>query len=224
MRPSGHAGPGLATPGAQCLGVHHFRLAFEPRGPAPSNAELFGHAGSFATPPYVVSAIGAGGALPPVGQFVSLDPLEGGLVLSACHKATTEEAMLLRLFNPNGEVARIRVASQRPIRSASRTDFLERPLDEIPVMDGTVELTAAPYQIVTAILRERVTVTSYKLRRAWRRRSAHLATVTTLAAAFTSATVIVAPVSRARVAAMPIRKASMPSSIVTGGSRPCCTF
>ena len=153
MRPSGHAGPGLETPGAQCLGVHHFRLGFEPRGPALSNAELFGHAGSFATPPYVVSAIGAGGALPPVGQFVSLDPLEGGLVLSACHKATTEEAMLLRLFNPNGEAARIRVASERPIRSASRTDFLERPLDEIPVLDGTVELTAAPYQIVTAILR-----------------------------------------------------------------------
>ncbi len=104
-----------------------FRLAFEPRGPALSNAELFGHAASFATPPYVVSAIGAGGALPPVGQFVSLDPLEGGLVLSACHKATTEEAMLLRLFNPNGEAARIRVASQRPIRFRLADGFSRAP-------------------------------------------------------------------------------------------------
>ena len=92
---------------------HQFRLAFEPRGPALPTASCLARAASFATPPYVVSAIGAGGALPPVGHFVSLDPLEGGLVLSACHKATTEEAMLVRLFNPDGEAARIRVASQR---------------------------------------------------------------------------------------------------------------
>ena len=153
MRPSGHAGPGLETPGAQCLGVHRFRLAFEPRGEAPSNAELYARAASFVTPPYTVQAVGAGGSLPAIGKLLSVDALEGGVVLSACQKAATEDAILLRLFNPNGEPARIRIAPRRPIGSASRTDFLERPIEQIEVKDGAIEVTASPYQIVTAVVR-----------------------------------------------------------------------
>lgn len=153
MRPSGHAGPGLETPGAQCLGQNHFRLAFEPRGVPPSNSELFARAASFVSPPYVVPAVGEGGSVPPAGSFVSLDSLEGGCVLSACHKATDQDATLIRLFNPDGRAARVRVGLQPGIHSASRTDFLERPVEEIPVQDGLVELSVAPYQIVTAILR-----------------------------------------------------------------------
>jgi alpha-mannosidase len=61
MRPSGHAGPGLATPGAQCLGQHEFRLAFEPRGARPPASALFGRAADFLTPPLVASAAGAAG-------------------------------------------------------------------------------------------------------------------------------------------------------------------
>ena len=39
-RPSGHAGPPVATPAAQCLGLQRFELAFEPHGPAPLAGEL----------------------------------------------------------------------------------------------------------------------------------------------------------------------------------------
>jgi hypothetical protein len=37
-RPSGHAGPPVATPAAQCLGLQRFELAFEPHGPRRSPA------------------------------------------------------------------------------------------------------------------------------------------------------------------------------------------
>ena len=152
MRPSGHAGPGLETPGAQCLGTYHFRLAFEPRGVPPSNTELFARSASFVSPPYVLPAVGDGGSLPAAGQFVGFDSLMGGCVLSACHKATDQEGTLIRVFNPNDHAARVRVTTQRPIRAASLVDFLERALDEIPVVEGAVELAATSHQIVTAIL------------------------------------------------------------------------
>ncbi len=78
MRPSGHAGPGLATPGAQCLGHHQFRLGFEPRQGPPSGATLFAKAASFMVPPHVVPAVGPGGTLAPVETFVKLDAMGGG--------------------------------------------------------------------------------------------------------------------------------------------------
>ena len=41
-RPSGHAGPPVATPAAQCLGRHRFEMAFEPRGAAPLRRQAAG--------------------------------------------------------------------------------------------------------------------------------------------------------------------------------------
>ena len=87
-RPSGHAGPGLPTPGAQCLGVHHFRAAFEPRADPPAASALFGRAASFVSPPHVVPAIGAGGALAPADTFFKLESVRGGAVLSDCIQAS----------------------------------------------------------------------------------------------------------------------------------------
>src|SRR6185503_5271616 len=57
-RPGGHAGPGLATPGAQCPGRHVFRFAFQPRGAPPSEAALHAAARDFLSPPRVVSPAG----------------------------------------------------------------------------------------------------------------------------------------------------------------------
>ncbi|MGE0455265.1 MAG: alpha-mannosidase [Vicinamibacteria bacterium] len=54
----GHAGPGLATPGAQCLGAHEFHLAFELRGAPPTASALFEGAHAFVAPPRLVAPAG----------------------------------------------------------------------------------------------------------------------------------------------------------------------
>src|SRR5262249_42981399 len=60
----GHAGPGLPTPGAQCLGAHEFRFAFVPRTAPPWPHELYSLARTFLSPPRIVSPCGGDGRLP----------------------------------------------------------------------------------------------------------------------------------------------------------------
>lgn len=154
-RPSGHAGPGLPTPGAQCLGTHSFRLAFEPRTTPPSNGTLLARASTFASPPHVVLAISSTAALPPAGTFLGIDALEGEVQLSACYWSAEADALIVRVFNPNGEPARVRLSPSQPASSASRVDFLEREVEPLKVDGGGVELGLGPFAIETAMLRGR---------------------------------------------------------------------
>jgi mannosylglycerate hydrolase len=149
MRPSGHAGPGLATPGAQCLGHHEFRLAFEPRTSPPSNRDLFERAASFVAPPHVVSAIGAGGSLPSIDTFLTIEPRQGAVVLSACHRSEDEDALLLRVFNPEASPASVRISTRRAMKKAFAVNFLEKKLAELPVRDSGVDIEGNPYRILT---------------------------------------------------------------------------
>jgi mannosylglycerate hydrolase len=148
-RPSGHAGPGLPTPGAQCPGVHYFRTAFEPRGDVPAASALFARTGSFVAPPHVVPALGPGGTLSPAGTFLKLEWVRGGGVLSACLRAADRESTLLRVFNPDDRPATLRLGSRNRITHAFRVDFLENRLEELAVRNGTVEVALGPHQIAT---------------------------------------------------------------------------
>ncbi|MFN2444570.1 MAG: alpha-mannosidase [Vicinamibacterales bacterium] len=154
-RPSGHAGPGLATPGAQCIGRHEFRVAFEPRLEPPSNAALFARASSFVAPPHVVPAVGSGSELAPSGSFLSVETSPGGVVLSACHKSEERDSLIVRLFNPDDVTATARVRTVDSVRQAFQVDFLETRSSELPVTDGTVQLELGPYQIATLELAAR---------------------------------------------------------------------
>ena len=146
---SGHAGPGLPTPGAQCPGVHHFRVAFEPRAEALLPSALFGRAASFVAPPHVVPAIGSGGSLPPVDAFVRLETPRGAVVLSACHRATDRDALLVRVFNPDQRPATVRLGTRGNVAHAFRVDFLENRLEELAIRNGTVDVPVGPHQIAT---------------------------------------------------------------------------
>lgn len=151
-RPSGHAGPGLATPGAQCLGRHEFRAAFEPRQTPPTNAGLFACASSFVAPPQVVAASGAGGALVASGRFLAIDATQGAVVLSACHRSEEGEHVQLRVFNPDPTPATLRVSLHGRVQSASRVDFLERPMEDLHIRDGAASLIVSGHGIATVVL------------------------------------------------------------------------
>ena len=151
-RPSGHAGPGLATPGAQCLGTHAFRLAFEPRGESPSNNALFARAASFIAPPHVVPAIGSDPTLGTSGQFLTIETRAGGSVLSALHRAEDGNAVIVRLFNADEEPASVRLRQHRPVAGATMVDFLERPAGPLDVENGAVQLDVGSFRIATVRL------------------------------------------------------------------------
>jgi mannosylglycerate hydrolase len=148
-RPSGHAGPGLPTPGAQCLGTHDFRLAFEPRGPEPPAAALFARSAAFVNPPRVVSATGAAGSAAAAGSFVTIETPRGAAVLSACKRAEDRDSIILRLFNPDEAPATVRVRTHVPVHSAALVDFMEERPQGVPVKDGVAEVVLGRHTIRT---------------------------------------------------------------------------
>jgi mannosylglycerate hydrolase len=149
MRPSGHAGPGLPTPGAQCLGIHHFRAAFEPRADPPAASALFGRAAWFVAPPHVVPAAGTGGTLAAADSFVRLETPRGAVVLSALQQAAERETLLVRVFNPDDRPATVRLGRPGKIAHAFRVDFLDNRLEELAVRNGAVDVAVGPHQIAT---------------------------------------------------------------------------
>ena len=91
-RPSGHAGPPVATPAAQCIGRHRFEMAFEPHGPAPAAGALLASARAHNLPPRVVIARRPEGTGALTRSFLGVDPGAGDLVLSALKQARTAPA------------------------------------------------------------------------------------------------------------------------------------
>ena len=148
-RPSGHAGPGLPTPGAQCPGRHTFRVAFEPRGDVPPASALFFRAAGFVAPPLVVPAAGPAGP-PPAGRaFLQVETARGAAVLSACCRGEERQGLIVRLFNPDDRPAVARLSTARVVSDAFRVDFLENRLEELEVRHGAVEVPLGPHRIAT---------------------------------------------------------------------------
>ena len=148
-RPSGHAGPSVSTPGAQCLGVHRFRIGIAPRSIPPAAVALFAASRAFLLP--VRSQIAGSNAGPGSRSqsFIALTSEPSGIVLSALTGADDRDAVILRLFNPEPHATRVTVALTDGMASAFVVDLLERRQEEVAVVDGGATLDVAPSQIRT---------------------------------------------------------------------------
>jgi hypothetical protein len=138
------AGPGLPTPGAQCLGVLEARMALLPAGEAAAvRAVELG---------FVAVPAGDSPMLPPGRSLVTVAP--GAIVLSALKPADHGRGMVLRLLNPTGEPVRADVTLGFPIESARQVRLDEEPADEGDlVRDGDcLRLTVEPHRLRTLLL------------------------------------------------------------------------
>jgi mannosylglycerate hydrolase len=148
-RPSGHAGPPVATPGAQCPGVQRFELAFEPHGPAPLAGELLASARAQNIPPLVTTARRPGGTGPLTRAFLRLDRQAGDVVLSAFKQAEDRSSTIVRLFNPGDEPASVTLGIEAPIARAFAVNFLEERQEALTPDKAGLTLTLGPKQIQT---------------------------------------------------------------------------
>jgi len=154
-RPSGHAGPAVKTPGAQCLGPHRFRLAIAPRAVAPPAATLFAASRAFVPGPRIAPALNPRGDGSLRRSFIAVDTERGSAVLSALKKAEERDSVIVRLFNPDQEPARARLGIDPGIAEAFIVDMLERRQEPVPVENGRVTVDLGPAQIRTVELRIR---------------------------------------------------------------------
>lgn len=146
----GHAGPGLATPGAQCLGPHEFRFAFIPRGVPPGAADLFRMARDLLAPPRLFSPCGGDGTLPSAQSFIRVDAAPGAsAVLSACKVADGRESVVMRLFNPTDLPAAVKIRPCVPISAVHLTDLAEQREEKCARAGGSVTLELGPHRIQT---------------------------------------------------------------------------
>jgi alpha-mannosidase len=147
-RPSGHAGPPVATPGAQCPGRHTFAIAFEPRSTPPPPARLLSSARAVNLPPRIVPARMPGGTAAQRRSFLRVEGDEA-IVLSALKKADDRNSVIVRLFNPEDVDARVAIGLNRPIAQAFAVNFLEERGRELAIESGSVRADLKPHQIQT---------------------------------------------------------------------------
>jgi alpha-mannosidase len=148
-RPSGHAGPPVSTPAAQCPGVHRFELAFEAHGPAPLAGELMAAARAQNIPPRVAIARRTDGSGPLTRSFLRIDRRSGDVVLSALKQADDRASVIVRLFNPGDEETRVSVSPGITIAQAFAVNLLEERQQELAIENGAVALRLGPKQIQT---------------------------------------------------------------------------
>ncbi|HMF95500.1 MAG TPA: glycosyl hydrolase-related protein [Vicinamibacterales bacterium] len=148
-RPSGHAGPPVATPGAQCHGVHRFEVAFQPRGGARSAGSLIASARAHNLPPRVVAVRAPSGTAPLARSFMRIDWIAGGAVLSALKQAENRATVIVRLFNPDDGEARGMIVVDAPVERAFAVNLLEERQSELPIHDGAIPIALGPHQIGT---------------------------------------------------------------------------
>jgi mannosylglycerate hydrolase len=150
-RPSGHAGPPVATPGAQCQGRQRFEVVFEPRGTAPMPSTLMRTARDVTVPPRIVAARKPGGAAPTVRSFLRIDRRSGDVVLSALKTADDRDSIIVRLYNPDDRDADVRLSlsPDLALTEAYLVDFLEQRGQPLRIENGGVDVRLAPHQIQT---------------------------------------------------------------------------
>jgi alpha-mannosidase len=179
----GHAGPQLATPGAQCLGRHRVDLAV-----GIGDGAGFAAARAFLAPPLLLEPFGRGqsprtvgapatdsfplesGALARARDVLATTPPDardrieqlglelggsGGAVVSACKLADDGSGdIVARWWAPAScDGARARLRIATGVRDVLRARLDETPLGPAPFVDGACEIAVEPGAIVTLRVR-----------------------------------------------------------------------
>ena len=148
-RPSGHAGPPVATPAAQCPGRHTFHIAFEARGAAPAAGALCASARAFTVPPRVVVCRRPDGSEPATRSFLDVSARSGDIALSALKKTDDRDSLVVRMFNPGDMDADVFVTTDFPVRQAFEVNLLEEREHELVIESDGIRVRAQPHQILT---------------------------------------------------------------------------
>jgi alpha-mannosidase len=141
----GHAGTGLPTPGAQCLGTYTFEYALIPHCGGWENAYAQAHA--FNAPLRAVAAPRSGGPLPLTLGFVRADP--PNFVLTAIKLPEEGEGLIVRGFNITDAPQEVTLYLDRAWRRATQVGLDESFQGELALEDNAVRFRATPKQIVT---------------------------------------------------------------------------
>jgi 2-O-(6-phospho-alpha-D-mannosyl)-D-glycerate hydrolase len=136
---SGHAGPALPTPSAQCIGDRDYRYTVVPLDEGTEVADAARTIREWLSPPVAVKGSGV------ARTFVTFVDPSTPIVLSAL-RASADGALVLRLVNPGPGEAAASVRFARPIAAARAVDLREGETD-LGNTGLEVARTAAPLEL-----------------------------------------------------------------------------
>jgi hypothetical protein len=143
-RKTGHAGPGMETPGAQMPGRWTFNYSIIPHEGGWENAYAEAH--RFVRPLRAIRTRGGDSTLPASDSLVDVKPAD--LILSALKQAEDGGAVL-RLYNIGSEPVRGHVRLNAACGKIERVNLNEEEPQPLDVHDGHVELSLRPNEITT---------------------------------------------------------------------------
>jgi mannosylglycerate hydrolase len=151
--------PSLPTPGAQCLGPQSFQYAFIPYSPVPrSRAPFMAEALSFLYPPMAHQAdpthILVDRSLLAKGRQTAIKaPVfrihPANVQVSAFKRAAEEDGWILRFWENEGRATPVRIELDRIFRRCIETNLNEDPKRPIPIRRNVLQVSVAPYKILT---------------------------------------------------------------------------
>jgi alpha-mannosidase len=148
-RRQGHAGPGLPTPEAQCVGRHTFHYALVPYADAQWE-QARAQARAFRTPLRAVAAGVHAGALPPTTSFIHVEP--SSFVLSAIKQPEERSTpgLVVRGVNMSDQPITVHLRPWRHFDRIARVNLNEEFVEPLLAeANGTVTVSARPWEIVT---------------------------------------------------------------------------
>ena len=146
----GHAGPGLPTPEAQCIGEYTFEYALIPVGGDWTGA--MDQAQAFGAPLRAVASGTHDGALPACASFVTVEP--ASLIVTALKEAEDGSGLIVRFWNAGQTACEATVQFWRRPESVARCNLGERVLSTLDVdAAGRITVPARGREIVTLLAR-----------------------------------------------------------------------
>ncbi|MFX1299977.1 MAG: glycosyl hydrolase-related protein, partial [Promethearchaeota archaeon] len=147
----GHAGPKLATPGAQCLGRHTFHYSINPHPNTWRDPKTQRLTRAFITPfkaLQIKEQEMKNQNLPLNHSFLSYD--SANLILSCLKKAEDSETTILRFFEITGSPIKTTIQTSIPFKNIKTVNLAEYPSNQQKINQRTANTfttTVSPHQI-----------------------------------------------------------------------------
>jgi alpha-mannosidase len=142
---------GYYAPKASEAGSHEFEYSLYPHPGGWAESGVIDQAHSFNSPLRIVTTDSHQGSLPSEHSFLSVET--GNFQVTALKRAEQGKDLILRGYETQGKVERVRLHLGFPVQEAWLADCLEQRGKEIAVREGKVEFDCQPFEFVTVRLR-----------------------------------------------------------------------
>ncbi|HOF39574.1 MAG TPA: glycoside hydrolase family 38 C-terminal domain-containing protein [Candidatus Hydrogenedentes bacterium] len=137
--------PGMKL--SQSPGEHEYRYVIYPHVGRWDEAEVLAESELLAAPVRLAQAGRHGGTLPKNMSFFQLTP--SNLVLSAMHRSSSDDSLLIRLFNPTEKIVTGTLTFFKPVRAAELVTLEEAPVRKLKPEGKKLALRVGSRKIIT---------------------------------------------------------------------------